>query len=448
MGISSLLSVILAALVSVAVGQDHFLPSKNAVLSVEVLPSLPLLPSSFNPVPTTVVTVDCLFCSITNDEEPTSVTVESVTVTEIDRTTDVIHVSLSTTFGAATETIICAPQCQTLATVPWQSGESKAAPVAPYPVLTSCITIYNTPIPSSDTWTPPTLSPFLSKSSTSSSCSTTSTNISPWTWPQPETSASTELTSSGLGIPPWTSAETEEATSIHISTWSDTVVYPSVTRHHGIWSFESAESLSTSLPTASTPTEEVSVSEPCTTEITVTMTTTIVETWQSKTPQTITLLRTITTTIETVVVEAYSTSTGEIVVGGTTTETTTVEAVSSGVECSEVGKCCGGCSVTAGSVSVETASSTVVQTYTTVQEYVSSEGGSWVPAESASGTIVPGTDDSTVTESETLTETATVSGSDWESETAGPTSIQTAGAAHVKAAVGIGAIFGLMGLLA
>ncbi|KAM0261626.1 hypothetical protein ACHAPA_009693 [Fusarium lateritium] len=178
------------------------------------------------------------------------------------------------------------------------------------------------------------------------------------------------------------------------------------------------------------------------------MTTTIVETWQSKTPQTVTLLHTITTTIKTVVVEAYSTSTGEVVVGGTTTETTTVEAVSSGVECSEVGKCCGGCSVTEESVSVETASSTVVQTYTTVQEYVSSEGGSWVPAESASGTIVPGTEDSTATASETLTETTTVSGSDWESETAGPTSIQTAGAAHVKAAVGIGAIFGLMGLLA
>jgi hypothetical protein len=118
MSIFSLLFVILTASVSVAVGQDHLLPSKNAVLSVEVLPSLPLLPS-FNPVPTTVVTVDCLFCSITNREEPTSVTVESVTVTEIDITTDVVHISLSTTFGAASETIICAPQCQTLATVPW-----------------------------------------------------------------------------------------------------------------------------------------------------------------------------------------------------------------------------------------------------------------------------------------------------------------------------------------
>lgn len=119
MGIFSLLFAILTSLVSIAVGQDHLLPSKNAVLSAEVLPSLPLLPSSFNPVPTTVVTVDCLFCSITNDEELTSITVESVTVTEIDRTTDVVHVSLSTTFGAASETIICAPQCQTLATVPW-----------------------------------------------------------------------------------------------------------------------------------------------------------------------------------------------------------------------------------------------------------------------------------------------------------------------------------------
>jgi hypothetical protein len=256
------------------------------------------------------------------------------------------------------------------------------------------------------------------------------------------------LVSSELGIPPRTSTRTEEAASIHISTWRDTVVYPSVTRHPGIWSFESVESSSTNLPAASTPTEEVSASEPCTTEITVTMTTTIIETWQSKTPQTVTLLRTITTAIETVVVEAYSTSTGEVVAGGTTTETTTVEAVSSGVECVEAGKCCGGCSVTEESVSVETASSTVVQTYTTVQEYVSSEGGSWVSAESASGTIVPGADDSTATASETLTETTTISGSDWEPETAGPTSIQTAGATHVKAAVGIGAIFGLMGLLA
>jgi hypothetical protein len=63
--------------------------------------------------------VDCLFCSITNEGEPTPVVPESVTVTEIDTTTDVVHTSLSTTFGAVSETIICAPQCQTLATVPW-----------------------------------------------------------------------------------------------------------------------------------------------------------------------------------------------------------------------------------------------------------------------------------------------------------------------------------------
>ncbi|KAM0354305.1 hypothetical protein ACHAPU_001349 [Fusarium lateritium] len=444
MGISSLLFVILAALVTTALCQDHFIPSKNPILSVEVLPSLP---SSFKSELTAIVTVDCLFCSVTDDEGATFVTVEATTITTVEEITEVTRIEPSTTYGAASETIVCAPKCQTLLTVPWQSGESKVAPVAPYPVLTSCITIYNTPIPPSDILPLPTPSTWWSPASASSSCSTTSKNISPWTWPQPETLTTTELASSAIGIPPWTPSVTEEATSIYRSTWTETEVYTSETKHKGIWSFEPEET-STELLSTSTLTEEVLISKPCTTEVTVTMTTTIVETWQSKTPQTATLLRTISTTIETVVVEAYSTSTGEIVVGGTTTETTTVEAVSSGVECSEVGKCCGGCSATAESVSVETASSTVVQTYTTVEEYVSSAGGSWVPAESASGAIVPGTDEATATASETLTETTTVSGSFSESETAGSTSVQTAGAAHVTAAVGIGAILGLMGLLA
>ncbi|KAM0078734.1 hypothetical protein ACKRZS_009467 [Fusarium odoratissimum] len=179
------------------------------------------------------------------------------------------------------------------------------------------------------------------------------------------------------------------------------------------------------------------------------MTKTFYETWESKTLQIATLSRTISTTIETVIVEAYSTSTGEVVVEGTKTELTTVEAVSSGVDCSEAGKCCAACSVTAESVGVETTTLTLEGTYTTVEEYVSSAGGSWVPAESPSGTaVIPGTEGSTPTNSETLTETTTKSGSHAETETAGPTSVQTAGAAHVTAAVGIGAIFGLMGLLA
>ncbi|KAF5018828.1 hypothetical protein F66182_9191 [Fusarium sp. NRRL 66182] len=203
----------------------------------------------------------------------------------------------------------------------------------------------------------------------------------------------------------------------------------------------------------STPSGDVS--EPCTTEFTVTMTKTIVETWQSKTLYTTTLVRTRPTTIETVVVEAYSTSTGEAVVDGTKTETTTVEAVSLDTECSEVGKCCAACSVTAESGGVETISSTLIstlfETFTTVEAYVSSSGGTLVsPAESPSGTVVlSGTDGSTPITSDTVIETTAVdSGSFSESETAGPTSVQTAGAAHATAAVGIGAIFGLMGLLA
>ncbi|KAF4998775.1 hypothetical protein FGRMN_2916 [Fusarium graminum] len=443
MGIFSLLFVVSATLISNVLCQDHFIPSRNAILSVNVLPSLP---SSFDSEPTAIVTVDCLFCSATDDEGATFVTVEATTIITVDEITEVTLIEPSTTFEAASETIVCAPKCQTLVTVPWQSGESKVAPVAPYPVLTSCITIYNTPIPPSDILPLPTPSTWWSPASASSSCSTTSKNVYPWTWPQPET-LTTELASDANGISPLTSSGTEAATSIYRSTWTETEIYTSETKHKGIWSFKPEET-STELPTTSTSTEQVHISKPCTTEVTVTMTTTIVETWQSKTPQTATLLRTVSTTIETIVVEAYSTSTGEVVVGGTTTETTTVEAVSSEVECSEVGKCCGGCSATAESIDVETASSTVVQTFTTVEEYVSSAGGSWVPAESASGTIVPGTDEATATASETLSETTAISGSFSESDTAGSTAIQTAAAAHVTAAVGIGAIFGLMGFLA
>ncbi|UZP34806.1 hypothetical protein NXS19_002622 [Fusarium pseudograminearum] len=138
---------------------------------------------------------------------------------------------------------------------------------------------------------------------------------------------------------------------------------------------------------------------------------------------------------------------GEVVVEGTKTELTTVEAVSLGADCSETpGKCCAACSVTveSDSASVETISSTFVSTLTTVEEYVSSAGGSVVPAPSE--TVIPGSEVSSPTTSLTVVETTTVSGS--ETETDGATSVQTAGAAHVTAAMGIGAIFGLLGLLA
>ena len=134
-------------------------------------------------------------------------------------------------------------------------------------------------------------------------------------------------------------------------------------------------------------------------------------------------------------------------VGGTRTELTTIEAVSSGADCTEAaGKCCGGCSATVESESatVETISSTLVSTLTTVEEYVSSAGGSVVPAASVTGES--GNEDSSPTTSLTLVETTTLSGSETETDTA--TSVQTAGAAHVTAAMGIGAILSLMGLLA
>ncbi|KAF4457376.1 hypothetical protein F53441_705 [Fusarium austroafricanum] len=444
MGMFSLLFVILVT--GAVVAQQPFHASRNAVLSVDILDSIPLS----LPDPTQVVTVDCLFCSSTDDAEVASVTVEDVTaITE----TWTIVTPITAVSGEASGTVICAEHCNTLVTVPWKSGESKIAPLTPVPIATSCITIFNTPappipIPTSDIWSLTVPSPSLS---TSTSCSTTSTELSLWTWPQPEisisASTSTYLASSGLGIPTWTSAATEEATSVFVTTLSDTVVYPSGTKVTGWPPVSIQTSPATENPTSS-PTEEVPVSEPCTTEITVTMTKTFFETWESKTPQTVTLSRTISTNIETVIVEAYSTSTGEAVVEGTKTETTTVEAVSSG-DCSEVGKCCHGCSVTVESVDVQTSSSTLVGTYTTVEEYVSSAGGSWVPAESPSGTaVVPETSGSTPTASETITDATVASGTYAESETASPTSVQTAGAAHVTAAVGIGAIFGLMGLLA
>ncbi|KAF4968710.1 hypothetical protein FSARC_3927 [Fusarium sarcochroum] len=432
MGTFNLFVVILAIWISIVVANEPTLHSKHAVLSVEVLPSLP---SSFDPEPTKVVTVDCLFCSLTDIEESPHATTEVVTVTAIE---------------PVSKTTICTQQClvSTLVTVSWKSGQSKVAPLTPSAVAISCITIYTTTPFSSEVLSTSITASENSLSTSSTSCSTTSTNISPWTWPQSEISVSTELASSAMGIPPWTSAAAEASTSVYVSTLIKTIPSSEIVESTAS-SVSTLESTETLIETSS-PTGEVSVSEPCTTEVTVTMTKTIVETWQSKTLKTATLVRTLSTTIKTVVVEAYSTSTGEVVVGGTKTETTTVEAVSD-TECSEVGKCCAGCSVTVQSEGVETISSTLVETFKTVEEYVSSVGGSLVsPVEPFSGTVVrSGTDSSTPTTSKTITETTLVATeADSESETAGPTSVQTAGAAHMTAAVGIGAIFGLMGLLA
>ncbi|KAL6920941.1 hypothetical protein FSHL1_004917 [Fusarium sambucinum] len=441
MGAFSLLFVLLTSFVSTTVAQIPFPHSRQPVLSVEVLP----LPTSVAPEPTTVLTVDCLFCSVTDGEDVPSVTEwdpSVITITEkLTVITDEFTREYSTTYGKASETIICAPPCQTLVTVPWRSGESKAAVATPWPIMTSCITIWNTPIPSVETLT----SPYLL---TSTSCSTTSTHMSPWTWEQPGSSALSELASSELGFPPLSSAEAEEPTVTYVPEVTGTFVLPSKTKLTLPWSFVSVETSSTTETLTESVTEEVPISGPCTTDITVTMTKTITETWESKTPSTATLLRTISTTIETVLVEAYSTSTGEVVAEGTRTELTTVEAVSSGADCSEAtGKCCAACSITteSESASVETISSTFVSTLTTVEEYVSSVGGSVVPAPLE--TWVPGSEVSSPTTSLTLVETTTVSGS--ETETDGATSVQTAGAAHVTAAMGIGAaIFGIMGLLA
>ncbi|KAF5245830.1 hypothetical protein FAUST_1617 [Fusarium austroamericanum] len=437
MGVFSLLFALLASLVSIVVAQIPFPHSRQPGLSVEVLPPLP---TSVAPEPTTVLTVDCLFCSVTDGEEVPSVTEwdpSVVTITEkFTVITDEFTREYSTTYGKSSETIICAPPCHTLVTVPWRSGESKAAAVTPSPIMTSCITIYNTPVSSVETLT----SPYLL---TSTSCSTTSAHMSHWTWEQPGTLVSTGLASSELGIPPLSSVEAVESTVTYVPEVTDTFVLTSKTKVTLPWSFVSIETSSTVETLTESVTEEVPVSGPCTTDITVTMTKTITETWESKTPSTATLLR----TISTVLVEAYSTSTGEVVVEGTKTELTTVEAVSLGADCSEApGKCCAACSITAesDSASVETISSTFVSTLTTVEEYVSSAGGSVVPAPSE--TVIPGSEVSSPTTSLTVVETTTVSGS--EAETDGAASVQTAGAAHVTAAMGIGAIFGLMGLLA
>ncbi|RGP66871.1 hypothetical protein FLONG3_8702 [Fusarium longipes] len=442
MGRFSLIFVLVASLVSTAVAQMPFHRSRHPILSVEVLPPLE---TSDVPEPTTVLTVDCLFCSGTDAEEVPSVTEwdpNVITITEkLTFITDEFDREPSTTYGQASETIICAPPCQTLVTVPWKSGESKTVAVTPTPITTSCITIFNTPVPSVETLTSAHLS-------YSTSCSTTSTYMSAWTWEQPGASPSTELASSELGLPPWASATAEGSTTAHVSEVTETVVYPDKTTKMTFpWSFVSIETSSTTKTLTELLTEQVPASEPCTTDVTVTMTKTITETWESKAPSTATLFSTISTTIKTIVVEAYSTSTGEVVVGGTRTELTTVEAVSAGADCSKTtGKCCAACSVTveSESASVNTISSTLVSTITTVEEYVSSAGGSVVPAPSE--TVVPGIEDSSATTSLTIAETTTVSGS--ETETDGATSVQIAGAAHVTAAMGIGAIFGLMGLLA
>jgi hypothetical protein len=121
MGVFSLLFVLLASLVSTAVAQMPFHHhSRHPVLSVEVLPPLD---TSVVPEPTTVLTVDCLFCSGTDGEEVPSVTEwnpDVITITEkLTVITDEFTREFSTTYGEASETIICAPPCQTLVTVPW-----------------------------------------------------------------------------------------------------------------------------------------------------------------------------------------------------------------------------------------------------------------------------------------------------------------------------------------
>ncbi|KAM0380538.1 hypothetical protein ACHAPK_001143 [Fusarium culmorum] len=115
MGVFSLLFVLLASLVSIVVAQIPFPHSRQPVLSVEVLPPLP---TSVAPEPTTVLTVDCLFCSVTDGEEVSSVTEwdpSVVTITEkFTVITDEFTREYSTTYGKSSETIICAPPCHTL----------------------------------------------------------------------------------------------------------------------------------------------------------------------------------------------------------------------------------------------------------------------------------------------------------------------------------------------
>lgn len=141
-------------------------------------------------------------------------------------------------------------------------------------------------------------------------------------------------------------------------------------------------------------------------------------------------------------------------VGGTRTETTTVQAVSSGKDCVQVGKCCAACSATVAPGESGMASILSVGSVSTDGEYVSSSEGSisWTSG-SPSGSLTPNsTEDSVFETSETGWETGSeISGTDSEwssgSETIVPTSIQTAGGAQVTAALGIGALLGLMGLL-
>ncbi|KAM0500518.1 hypothetical protein ACHAP8_005057 [Fusarium lateritium] len=121
MGAFSLLFVLLTSFVSTTVAQIPFPHSRQPVLSVEVLP----LPTSVAPEPTTVLTVDCLFCSVTDGEDVPSVTEwdpSVITITEkLTVITDEFTREYSTTYGKASETIICAPPCQTLVTVPCYS---------------------------------------------------------------------------------------------------------------------------------------------------------------------------------------------------------------------------------------------------------------------------------------------------------------------------------------
>ncbi|KAI8713509.1 hypothetical protein NCS52_01295600 [Fusarium sp. LHS14.1] len=352
----------------------------------------------------TTLTVDCLWCT------GTEVFDTSFTTSIED------HFSFPGFPPEVSKTTICAQKCSvvTLSTVTWKSGMSKASPFTPSAVSTSCVTIYDdTPIPSLVT---------LPSTTASTSCSTSSEEMMiSWEWVTPSSS-------SVWGIPPgertWTLG-----TPIGTPMWSQAS------------SFHFSQA-----------TDEALGSESCTTELTVTMTKTITETWQSQTPMTTTLVRTRSTTIETIVVETYSTSTGKRVVDDTRTETTTVQAVSSGKDCVQVGEC--PCSATVAPGESGTASILSVGSVSTDGEYVSSSEGyiSWTG--SPSGSLVPNsTEDSVFETLETGWETGSEvskTDSEWSSgsETVVPTSIQTAGGAQVKAALGIGALLGLMGLLA
>ncbi|KAJ4320669.1 hypothetical protein N0V84_005733 [Fusarium piperis] len=371
--------------------------STTAALDGPVVPTRPTK---------TTITVDCLWCTGTEVFD-TSFT------TSIEE-----HFSFPGFPPEISKTTVCAQTCsvRTLSTATRKSGMSKASPFTPSAVSTSCVTIYDdTPIPS--------LVTLSSTATTSTSCSTTSEMMVSWEWVTPSSL-------SALGIP-------------GERTWS--LGTPIGTP---IWSRASSFHFSQA-------TDEASGLEPCTTELTVTMTKTITETWQSQTPMTTTLVRTRSTTIETVVVETYSTSTGERVVGGTRTETTTVQAVSSGKDCVQVGKCCAACSATVAPGESGTASILSVGSVSTDEGYVSSSEGpiSWT-AGSPSGSLAPNsTEDSVLETSEAGWETGSEvseTNSEWSSgsETDVPTSIQTAGGAQVTAALGIGVVLGLMGLLA